>query len=339
MTEYSKYINDILKPKIREEAVVLDLFAGCGGLSLGFEAAGFRTIGFEMVNEAVATYNKNLRGDCYNQFLEVGYEYPMADNIDIVIGGPPCQPFSRFGNQMGIEDARDGFPVFIDAVRRLQPKVFLFENVANILGRHKWYLDLIVKELQTLGYYVDYKILNAVDYGVPQNRERLICVGHRSTFSFPAKELRKATVAEAIGDTMLSPEPESKILTPRQDEYIAVYEKKSHCVNPRDLYPNKPARTITCRNLAGATSDMQRVRLADGRRRRLTDREAARLQSFPDWFEFEGTETKRFNQIGNAVPPLLAYKIALQVKKAYYAKQQSPEYVLSRMIPDSLFAV
>lgn len=339
MTEYSKYINDILKPKIREEAVVLDLFAGCGGLSLGFEAAGFRTIGFEMVNEAVATYNKNLRGGCYNQFLEVGYEYPMADNIDIVIGGPPCQPFSRFGNQMGIEDARDGFPVFIDAVRRLQPKVFLFENVANILGRHKWYLDLIVKELQNLGYYVDYKILNAVDYGVPQNRERLICVGHRSTFSFPAKELRKATVAEAIGDTMLSPEPESKILTPRQDEYIAVYEKKSHCVNPRDLYPNKPARTITCRNLAGATSDMQRVRLADGRRRRLTDREAARLQSFPDWFEFEGTETKRFNQIGNAVPPLLAYKIALQVKKAYYAKQQSPEYVLSRMIPDSLFAV
>ena len=339
MTEYSKYINDILKPKIREEAVVLDLFAGCGGLSLGFEAAGFRTIGFEMVNEAVATYNKNLRGDCYNQFLEVGYEYPMADNIDIVIGGPPCQPFSRFGNQMGIEDARDGFPVFIDAVRRLQPKVFLFENVANILGRHKWYLDLIVKELQNLGYYVDYKILNAVDYGVPQNRERLICVGHRSTFSFPAKELRKATVAEAIGDTMLSPEPESKILTARQDEYIAVYEKKSHCVNPRDLYPNKPARTITCRNLAGATSDMQRVRLADGRRRRLTDREAARLQSFPDWFEFEGTETKRFYQIGNAVPPLLAYKIALQVKKAYYAKQQSPEYVLSRMIPDSLFAV
>ena len=339
MTEYSKYINDILKPKIREEAVVLDLFAGCGGLSLGFEAAGFKTIGFEMVNEAVATYNKNLRGDCYNQFLEVGYEYPMADNIDIVIGGPPCQPFSRFGNQMGIEDARDGFPVFIDAVRRLQPKVFLFENVANILGRHKWYLDLIVKELQNLGYYVDYKILNAVDYGVPQNRERLICVGHRSTFCFPTKELRKATVAEAIGDTMLSPEPESKILTPRQDEYIAVYEKKSHCVNPRDLYPNKPARTISCRNLAGATSDMQRVRLADGRRRRLTDREAARLQSFPDWFEFEGTETKRFNQIGNAVPPLLAYKIALQVKKAYYAKQQSPEYVLSRMIPDSLFAV
>lgn len=339
MTEYSKYIDKLLLPKIQEQAVVLDLFAGCGGLSLGFEAAGFRTIGFEMVKEAVDTYNKNLNGQCHNHFLEVGFDYPESEKIDIIIGGPPCQPFSRFGNQKGIEDARDGFPIFIDAVRRIQPKVFMFENVANILGRHKWYLDLIVKELNDIGYYVDYKVMNAVDYGVPQRRERLICVGHRASFCFPTIEAKQRTVAEAIGDTMLSPEPESKILTPRQDEYIAVYEKKSHCVNPRDLYPDRPARTITCRNLAGATSDMQRVRLEDGRRRRITEREAARLQTFPDWYEFAGTETKKFYQIGNAVPPLLAYKIALQIKKTYHMEQQSREYVLSRLIPNSLFAV
>lgn len=339
MTEYSNIIDGLLKPKIQEQAVVLDLFAGCGGLSLGFEAMGFKTIGFEMVSEAVETYNKNLNGKCYNKMLEVGFDYPETDNIGIIIGGPPCQPFSRFGNQKGIEDARDGFPIFIDAVRRLQPKVFLFENVANILGRHKWYLDLIVQELRNLGYYVDYKILNAVDYGVPQKRERLICVGHRASFQFPMVEYKKITVAEAIGDTMLSSEPESKILTARQDEYIAVYEKKSHCVNPRDLYPDRPARTITCRNLAGATSDMQRVRLADGRRRRLTCREAARLQTFPDWFEFSGTETKQFYQIGNAVPPLLAYKIAQQVKKTFYMEQQQKEYILDRNIPNSLFAI
>jgi len=137
MTEYSNYIDRLLTPHIQEDAVVLDLFAGCGGLSLGFEAAGFRTIGFEMAEAASETYNRNLKGECYNQFLTVGFEYPEAENIDIVIGGPPCQPFSRFGNQMGMEDARDGFPVFIDAVRRLQPRVFLFENVANIIGRHK----------------------------------------------------------------------------------------------------------------------------------------------------------------------------------------------------------
>ena len=338
MTEYSNYIDRLLTPNIQEDAVVLDLFAGCGGLSLGFEAAGFRTIGFEMAEAASETYNRNLKGECYNQFLTVGFEYPEAENIDIVIGGPPCQPFSRFGNQMGMEDARDGFPVFIDAVRRLQPRVFLFENVANIIGRHKWYLDLIVRELQDLGYIVEYRVLNAVNYGVPQNRERLICVGHRASFRFPVTDLRKTTVSEAIGDTMLSPEPEDKILTPRQDEYIAVYEKKSHCINPRDLYPNKPARTITCRNLAGATSDMQRVRLEDGRRRRITDREAARLQSFPDWFDFAGNETRRFYQIGNAVPPLLAYKLALQVRQTYHMKQRTAEEIINNLIPQDLFA-
>lgn len=338
MTEYSDYIDKLLTPHIEEQPLVLDLFAGCGGLSLGFEAAGFRTIGYEMVEQAVETYNNNLRGECHKEFLTVGFEYPEQDKIDIVIGGPPCQPFSRFGNQKGIEDARDGFPVFVDAVKRIQPRVFLFENVANILGRHKWYLDLIVAELKQLGYIVEYRTLNAVNYGVPQNRERLICVGHRAVFNYPSPEKKKTTVEEAIGDTMLSADPESKILTARQNEYIAVYEKKSHCINPRDLHPDKPARTITCRNLAGATSDMQRVRLADGRRRRLTCREAARLQSFPDWFEFAGNETKCYYQIGNAVPPLLAYKIAMQVRKTYHMTQRSPRRIMEKAIPQDLFA-
>ena len=101
------------------------------------------------------------------------------------------------------------------------------------------------------------------------------------------------------------------------DTYVAKYEKASDCINPRDLYPEKPARTLTCRNLAGATGDMQRVRLKDGRRRRLLHREAARLQSFPDWFEFKGNETQQFNQIGNAVPPLLAFQLANSLKECF----------------------
>ncbi len=337
MTQFSQYIDFTLRPNITEQAVVLDLFAGCGGLSLGFEAAGFRTIGYEMVPEAVETYNNNMIGDCFAQFLTVGFDYPEADNIDIVIGGPPCQPFSRFGNQMGMEDARDGFPIFIDAINRLQPRCFMFENVANILGRHKWYFDLVVNELKNLGYFIEYRILNAKNHGVPQNRERLICVGHRSEFHFPMIEKDRKTVGDSIGDLMVDPEPESKILTPRMDEYIAAYEAKSHCIHPRDLYPDRPARTITCRNLAGATSDMQRVRLNDGRRRRITVREAARLQTFPDWFTFSGSEIKQYNQIGNAVPPLLAYKIALCLKRTYHLPQMEPDIVLNRYRQENLF--
>ena len=319
---YIKYINELLKPNITETVKVLDLFAGCGGLSLGFEAVGFETIGFECEEAAVNTYNKNLKGHCFCDMLKVGYNYPEMGNIDIVIGGPPCQPFSRIGSQKGMEDARDGFPIFIDAVKRIQPKVFLFENVQNILGRHKWYLDLILEELRNLGYIVEYRVLNAVNYGVPQNRERLITVGYKSSFNFPIQEQKKVTVGEAIGELMGQFDENSKFLTPNQDRYIAAYEAKSYCINPRDLYPDKPARTLTCRNLAGATSDMHRVRLADGRRRRITQKEAGRLQSFPDWFEFCGNETKQFTQIGNAVPPLLAYRLALSVKDAYQAESR-----------------
>ena len=309
-------INETLKPNNSDnEVVVLDLFAGCGGLSLGFEAAGFKTIGYEMNKAASDTYNKNLSGICYNEKLTVGYKYPHAD---IIIGGPPCQPFSVRGTQKGMEDARDGFPIFIDAVKTVKPKIFMFENVRNLMFSHNWYLELILKDLKKLGYEITFECLNAVNYGVPQNRERLIVVGHRNNFSFPKKEFKKICVEEAIGDLMYTAPEGSKFLTKSQDEYIAKYEKASCCKVPRDLHPDRPARTLTCRNLAGATSDMQRVKLKDGRRRRLLHKEAARLQSFPDWFEFCGNETEKFNQIGNAVPPLLAYKVALAVKESYY---------------------
>lgn len=312
--DFINYINQILKPNISEKYKVIDLFAGCGGLSLGFEAIGFETIGFEMNKSAVETYNHNLAGKCELVKLEVGFRYPKAD---IVIGGPPCQPFSVRGHQKGINDTRDGFPIFIDAIKQIKPKVFMFENVRNLMFSHKWYLDLIIKELETLGYTVEAECLNAVNYGVPQNRERIIVVGHHSEFSYPQPQNKKIKVEEAIGDLMYKIPKNSKFLTKSQDEYIAKYEKASCCRVPRDLHPDRPSRTITCRNLAGATSDMHRVRLEDGRRRRLIYREAARLQSFPDWFDFCGNETEKFNQIGNAVPPLLAYFIAKSLKETF----------------------
>lgn len=319
---YSETINESLKPQPTAKWAVLDLFAGCGGLSLGFEAAGFQTVGYELEKRYAETYAKNLNGVCHQQRLTTTTDFDQ--NYDIVIGGPPCQPFSVGGNQKGIDDERNGFPAFINAVRKVKPKLWLFKNVRGMLYANKWYLEEVIQELENEGYSIDYKLLNAVNYGVPQNRERLFVVGHNGTFHFPKPQLTKVTVGEAIGELVESTQDESKILTASMDQYVANYEKASSCINPRDLYMHKPARTLTCRNIAAPTGDMQRVKLADGRRRRISIREAARLQSFPDWFEFVGTETNQYYQIGNAVPPLLALHLAESVRE--YFENESVHY-------------
>ncbi len=304
---YIDKINAVLQPAKSRSPLVLDLFAGCGGLSLGFEAQGFETHGFEMDVDACATYRKNLKGNCTQLVLNINTELPEAS---VVIGGPPCQPFSVGGKQQGLKDSRDGFPIFIRTIERLRPEIWLFENVRGLLYRNKWYLDEVTQALQALGYIVEIQLLNAVDFGVPQNRERLIVVGHKGKLSFPKVVESKITTGEALGELARLAPPESKFLTNSMDNYVAKYEKASFCKRPRDLHLDKPARTLTCRNLAGATGDMHRIKLPDGRRRRLLLREAARLQSFPDWFEFVGSETSCFNQVGNAVSPLFAFYIA-----------------------------
>ena len=307
---YVSRINTELRPSRRPGHTVLDLFAGCGGLSLGFESAGFGSRGIESNGRCCETYNGNLRGRCDNAAITPDTDLPDAD---VVIGGPPCQPFSVFGYQQGDGDVRNGFPSFVSAVRRVRPRMWMFENVRGMMYRNREYLESVLADLRGLGYSADCRMLNAVDYGVPQNRLRVIAVGHRGGFEFPETEPRAVTSGEAVGDTAGRCGRNPKFLTPSMDRYVAVYEKKSQLVTPRDLHLDRPARTVTCRNLAGATSDMHRVRLPDGRRRRLTVCEGARLQSFPDWFRFSGTEADMYNQIGNAVPPLFARALALSM--------------------------
>jgi DNA (cytosine-5)-methyltransferase 1 len=322
--DYPGRIAATLLPSVSNDfPTVVDLFAGCGGLALGFESQGFETVGFEMDTNACATYNENLIGRCHQILLKPSTELPETR---VVIGGPPCQPFSVGGRQLGLDDARNGFPVFVSAIERLRPEIWLFENVRGLYYRSRQYLDEVVDALRELGYEISARLLNAKSYGVPQNRERLIVVGHGGGFKWPHQVAEPpVTAGQALGELAGQSPEGAKFLTASMDAYVARYEKASKCINPRDLRLDSPARTITCRNIAGATGDMHRIRLADGRRRRITVREAARLQSFPDWFEFVGTETNQFNQIGNAVAPLFANHLAGSVR-AYLEARTSPQH-------------
>ena len=309
---YGALLNDTLLPS-EPQWTAVDLFAGCGGLALGFESAGFQTVGFDMNSDSVATYQHNLSGECHELTIDTTTVFPDAD---VVIGGPPCQPFSVGGYQKGLADSRDGFPAFISAVEKVRPKVLLFENVRGMLYKNRWYLDEILGRFTDLGYTVSCELLNAVNYGVPQNRERLIVVGHQGQFAFPGPVGATVTAGDALHDLLQKKPVNAKWLTPSQDAYIQRYEEKSNCVTPRDLHLDRPARTLTCRNLAGATSDMHRIKTSNGQRRRLTVAEAARLQSFPDWFTFTGTDTSAYTQIGNAVAPMFARMLAMSVADA-----------------------
>ena len=308
---YVRRVGGLLRPQPSRGPLVLDLFAGAGGLALGFEAQGFATYGLDMDDSCCATYRKNLQGECDQVLITPSIAFPQAP---VVVAGPPCQPFSVGGGQNGLRDIRDGFPSCIAAIKRLHPEIFVLENVRGLLYRSKGYVEEVVDSLRALSYVVEVRLLKAVHFDVPQRRERLFIVGHKGRFAWPEPLDYVVTAGEALGDLPFKTPPESRFLTASMDAYVARYEKASQCKHPRDLDLQRPVRTLTCRNLAGATGDMQRVRLADGRRRRLVVTEAARLQSFPDWFDFVGSETSQYDQIGNAVPPMMSYHLAASVR-------------------------
>lgn len=317
---YASMLGLALRPSRKTRYTALDLFSGCGGLSLGFEAAGFGSHGIDCDENCVRTYGANLSGKCSNLVIGGRTDFPDAD---VIIGGPPCQPFSVRGKQGGSTDKRNGFPAFVAAIRKIRPRAWVLENVQGVMYKNHAYFEGTMRKLAKLGYGVSVNVINCVDYGVPQNRVRVIAMGIEGNNApkEPEKAPMRVSAGEAIGDLVRKTPKNPKFLTASMDRYVAAYEKASKCVRPRDLHMDRPARTLTCRNLAGATSDMHRIKLRDKRRRRLTVREAARLQSFPDWFEFYGSELDKFYQIGNAVPPLFALVIAKQVRKALAENQ------------------
>lgn len=307
---FIEHLNNTIKIPPTSKYCAIDLFAGCGGLSLGFEAAGIKTVGYEMVEDCCDTYRKNLHSECHQEIITKDTEFPRAR---VLIGGPPCQPFSRRGKRKGQIDDRNGFPAFIEAVKKVQPDLWMCENVKGLPEQSTSYFQSIIDQCKKLGYIVEHRTFQLVKFDVPQSRERMVIVGHHGGFKFPKPNDYVISAGEALGALATDIPDNAIFLTPAMDEYIAKYEAASKCRTPRDLHMDRPARTLTCRNLAGATSDMHRIKLSDGRRRRITVREAARLQGFPDWFEFCGSEESQYTQIGNAVPPIFAYKMALAV--------------------------
>ena len=308
---YLSELSKIIIPEKLEYGPVIDLFAGSGGLSLGFESVGFQTIGYEKEKQYVQTYNNNLKGKCFNLVLDNEAEFPSAE---VVIGGPPCQPWSETGKNLGEYDPRDGFPAFIDCVKKVQPRIFVAENVKGLtFEKNREYLSHIITEFEALGYEVESRIIRMVNFGLPQKRERLFIIGHHGGFNFPEEHDIIYNVEDAVGVWAKQEPIDGKYLNSSEDKYIASYEEKCKLQRPRDLHLDQPSRTLTCRNLSGSTSDMIRFSLKNGRRRKIRVKEASRIQGFPDWFEFTGTEASQFNQIGQSVPPIFSRQLALSV--------------------------
>lgn len=316
--------------------VIADLFAGCGGLSLGFAQAGFEIAwGGEANTWSASTYAAAFPdAEVFEGWL-TGNEVPQ---VDVQIGGPPCQPFSGAGLQRGQYDPRDGIPIFLRGLGASQAQAFCFEEVPDVAAKFASYLDAVLADLRTVGFHTGWTILDAADYGVAQTRKRLFVVGFRSpraasAFSWPAKQPR-VTVEQAIGDLVPwfgpgptrhsrpvpldAPLPGARILNRGRGG-----ERKGGSRAKSLLYkwtmPDEQAATVTVSNETKGSEHALRILVGwEGGEfeRRLSNAELARLQGFPDDYPWQGSARDVARQIGNAVAPPGARAVAASMLRA-----------------------
>lgn len=324
----------------------IDLFCGAGGLSLGFDKAGYENV-FSV--ESNANFAKTYMRNFPNHNLIIEDIRKIDDNrvlnlvgkmdVDVIIGGPPCQGFSIAGHigRTFMEDDRNRlFKEFSRFVALINPKIFVMENVAALATHLKGKTIKEVKdsfESAGKGYKVKYEVLNSVDYGIAQERRRIVIVGVRkdlnTDFNYPNKLNVIKTIKDAIGDLpQLKSGEKSNI-----PNHIAMnhskqmLEKMSYVKDggnrkdiPESLRPKtgdvrKYIRYDSTKPSFCVTGDMRKIFHYE-QNRALTCRELARIQTFPDDFIFEGTSLQIQQQIGNAVPPKLAYMIAKSIEEA-----------------------
>ena len=334
---------------------IIDLFCGIGGLSLGFEQAGFEVVSaVDMWKDAIITYNHNRKNkvakvETVEDFNENELpELVKAEHITGIIGGPPCQGFSTVGRRE-IDDPRNKMYLeFYKAVKLASPDFFVIENVKGMLTLNK---GAFVKDLidrfgpNGLGYTINYQLLNAADYGIPQNRYRVFYVGIKGKkFEFPKPYDFTLTAKDGISDlegatsehygsspqndfqkNMRSEQkkPLNQDYTNHSEQTISIISQVPDGGNIRDL----PAEIWQVRKYNKAFERMGTFKPSNtidtGHRnyfhyseaRIPTVRESARIQSFPDNFEIIGTRGSQYKQVGNAVPPMLAKVIADEIKK------------------------
>lgn len=266
----------------------------------------------------------------------------FPNNMTGIIGGPPCQAWSEGGKQLGFKDPRGQlFLEYIRIANMKKPKFFVIENIQGILeDKHKLSLDFIIRSLQSIGYSIKYQLLNAADYRIPQDRFRVFFVGIRNdlqnTFTFPtAVTDKKITLKEAIGDIIESPRffneetiTEEHPTRKNHDVYTGSYDAKYMARN-RVRSWNEQSFTIQAqaRNEPQHPQAPKMTYISSDKRifakgyellyRRFSVRECARIQTFPDSFVFIYTDIKNgYKMVGNAVPPRLAYAIAIQIRNA-----------------------
>lgn len=318
----------------------IELFAGAGGLAIGLERAGLHAVALnEFDKDACGTLRLNrphwnvIEGDIRNVDFT-----SYVNNVDFVAGGFPCQAFSYAGNQRGFEDTRGTlFFEFARAIQEVQPKVFLAENVRGLLEHDGGKtLSTIKAAIADLGYtLIEPKVLKAIFFRVPQKRERLFLVGIRNDlikfaqFNWPSPHKRAMVLRDALkaGELYLNDVPDSKgqVYPERKKAILELvppggywrdlpdnlqreYMKKSYFLGggktgmARRLAWDEPSLTLTC-----APAQNQTERCHPEETRPLKIREYARIQTFPDDWEFAGSVSSQYKQIGNAVPVNLAY--------------------------------
>ena len=341
----------------------IDLFCGAGGFSLGFEMAGFETaLAIDKWEHAINTFN-------YNREHKVGRNIDIQefdnetlikfkDDNDIIgiIGGPPCQGFSMVGTRNEADDRNNLYLQYVRFVEVVKPKFFVLENVKGLLTLKKGYFkEDIVKRFTDLGYNVDFKLLKASDFGVPQNRERVFFVGLRKDifgdrfFEFPqGSEKNSVSTGEALSDLPSLDNGEShehyatlpqnnfqqlmrgecdKVLnnegTNHTEQTIKIISMVPDGGNikdiPEEYYSVRNYNTAFKRmnsNAPSSTIDCGHRNYFHYKENRVpTVRESARIQSFPDRYFFTGSKTSQYTQVGNAVPALLANQIAIEIKR------------------------